>query len=66
MHGFHHSRDTFVVNALNCGIDIKTVAYTLGTKSVREITKRYLPLVEKKKCQAEERLEEQINSILAD
>ena len=47
-------------------IDIKTVAYTLGTKSVRGITKRYLPLVEKKKRQAAERLEEKMNSILSD
>lgn len=63
---FSSLRDTFAVNALNYGIDIKTVAYTLGTKSVRGITKRYLPLVEKKKRQAAERLEKQISSILTD
>ena len=63
---FSSLRDTFAVNALNYGIDIKTVAYTLGTKSVRGITKRYLPLVEKKKRQAAERLEEKMNSILSD
>jgi hypothetical protein len=63
---FLSSRDTFAVNALNYGIDIKTVAYTRGTKSVRGITKRYLPLVEKKKRKAAERLEKQMSSILTD
>ena len=63
---FSSLRDTFAVNALNYGIDMKTVAYTLGTKSVRGITSRYLPLVEKKKRQAAERLEVQMNSILSD
>jgi hypothetical protein len=58
--------DAFAVNVFNYGIDLKTVAYTLGTKSVRGITKRYLPFVEKKKRQAAERLEEKMNSILAD
>ena len=54
---FASLRDTFAVEALNHGIDIRTLTCALGYRSVRGVMRAYLPLMDKNKRDAANKIE---------
>ena len=55
---FSSLRDTFAVQALNHNIDVRTLASILGHQSVRGVVRAYVPLMDKYKREAAEKIEE--------
>lgn len=62
---FSSLRDTFAVQALNHGIDVRALSYALGNKSVRGVVKLYVPLMDKYKRAAAEKIEEAMIDLLS-
>ena len=54
---FSSLRDTFAVQALNHGIDVKTLSCVLGHSSVRGVVRAYVPLMDKHKREAARKIE---------
>lgn len=54
---FSSLKDTFAVQALNHGIDVKTLSYVLGHSSVRGVVRAYVPLMDKHKREAAQKIE---------
>ena len=50
-------KDTFAVQSLNHGVDIRTLSCVLGNASVRSVMRAYLPLMDKHKRAAAEKIE---------
>ena len=62
---FSSLRDTFAVEALNHGVDVKTLSCALGNHSVRGVMRAYVPLMEKYKRKAAEKIEDAMINILS-
>ena len=54
---FASLRDTFAVQSLNHGVDIRTLSCVLGNASVRAVMRAYIPLMDKHKRAAAEKIE---------
>lgn len=54
---FSSLRDTFAVQSLNHGVDIRTLSCVLGNASVRAVMRAYIPLMDKHKRAAAEKIE---------
>ena len=62
---FSSLRDTFAVQALNHGIDVKTLSYVLGHSSVRGVVRAYVPLMDKHKREAARKIESAMLDLLS-